>query len=299
MAGGVALVIACGDDGEPPVAPGTPSGVTAVNGLYYKAIMGSSSVDNPIEFTVADEDSNPMPNQWVRFSILEGDGTLSSDSLATDSVGTVTAEYTFDGALGRAEIMATVRNVDSVAVSVRANTLIPGIDGQAQYVLFNDHYSDVKDFNGNPASVDPDPVSWILYANYEAALGVVVVIDDLNQDSVAVDEADVLGVIVNTVYTGKTADSIGIGSAIADVRAAYGAPDTVRYDPTDPPAVYIRYNGLGLTFYGDLSADTTVFEIHLSENVPGSDVTGETGLRAGAVGRRPDWETRGYKAFGF
>ncbi|NOY88567.1 MAG: hypothetical protein GXO93_04130, partial [FCB group bacterium] len=212
-------------------------------------------------------------NNWVYFSTIIGDGSFLDDSLKTDSLGMVTAHYNFGGVLGHAEIMAKVKNIDSVTVNIRANTLIPGVNGQGQYILFSDNYSDVKDYDGAPLSIDIDPAQWILYANYEKSLGVVVVLEDINQDSVVVDSTNVLGVIVNTVYKGKTADSIGIGSTIGDLRNAYGAPDTIKYDPP-APAIYIRYQALGLTIYGDTKdllgnsvTDTIIQEIHLSELV--------------------------------
>jgi len=267
------LVTACGTDETPPVKLPPATGITPVNGFFYKAGMGTSNTDNPLKFSVVDKDNNPVVNNWVYFSVIIGDGSFLNDSLKTDSLGMVTAHYNFGGVLGHAEIMAKVKNVDSVTVNIRANMLLPGANGQGQYILFSDHYSDVKDYNGTPLSIDIDPTQWILYANYEASLGVVVVLEDINKDSTAVDSTNVLGVIVNTVYKGKTADSIGIGSTIGDLRNAYGPPDTIKYDPPAPP-IYIRYLALGLTIYGDTKdllgnsvADTIIHEIHLSELV--------------------------------
>ncbi|MFQ5453512.1 MAG: hypothetical protein ACE5D6_04925, partial [Candidatus Zixiibacteriota bacterium] len=145
------LVIACGDDDRPPIISKSPYNITAVNGFYYKAVMGTDSVDASLSFLVVDKSGDSLPDQWVYFSRIVGDGTFISDSLKTDSTGTVTAEYIFDGLMGHAEIMAKIKNVDSVTVSVRASTLIPGINGQGQYVLFNDAYADVKNFNGTPS----------------------------------------------------------------------------------------------------------------------------------------------------
>ncbi|MCK4573218.1 MAG: hypothetical protein KAU36_02550, partial [candidate division Zixibacteria bacterium] len=276
LIGPMALLFGCGDD-DPPVKPPPviPTGMEVLNGDLYKAVMGSAEVDPALEFGVYDDDGDSLPNQWVHFRRLVGDGTFVADSVRSDTIGRATAEYVFDGSMGHAEIQAFLRDVDTVSVTMRANTLIPGTVGQAQYVLFNDRYAGVKDYNGEPASVDVDPTSWILYANYEAALGLVVVIEDVNHDEQAVDTADVLSVIVNTIYAGKTADSIGIGSTMADLRAAYGAPDTILYDPAPPAARYIRYNDLGLTIYADLTADTTIFEIHMTGIISAPKISGK------------------------
>jgi hypothetical protein len=198
-----------------------------------------------------------------------GDGELSHRSITTDSSGTAGFWYAFTGDSGHAVIRLVAEGIDSLDIFLRANTLIPGPHGQGQYVLFDDTFADVKNFNGLPASVDVDPDYWVVYANYESALGVVVVIEDANQDNSAADWEEVKGVIVNSVYKGTTTDTIpiGIGSSISDMRAIFGDPDTVRYDPIPPPAVYIRYLSKGLTFYGNFTTDTNIVEIHLSENI--------------------------------
>ncbi len=244
-----------------------PDRILAVNGLYYKAVIGSSDTDQPIMFKLTDKSNNVYANRWLKFSLMEGDGTLVADSVKTDSKGEATAVYSFDGSLGHVVIRAIYTGITPVDVTVRASTIIPGATGQGQYVLFADTYSDVKAFNGTPESVDPDPRFWLNYAVYESGLGVVVMVEDADSSSTISDGEGVVGVIVNTVYNGKTVDSIGIGSTIADLRTAYGAPDTVRPDPTPPPAIFIRYLALGMTCYGDFSADTTLFEIHVIEDI--------------------------------
>ncbi|MFQ5454183.1 MAG: hypothetical protein ACE5D6_08360, partial [Candidatus Zixiibacteriota bacterium] len=51
------------------------------------------------------------------------------------------------------------------------------------------------------------------------------------------------------------------------VRTAFGQPDSVLPDTSPPPATRIKYLAEGLTLFGDLTADTVIFEIHLSENI--------------------------------
>jgi len=264
----LSLFLGCGDN-DGPVGPGNLAKIVAINGLYYKGVMGDTIPDTVLQFTVADKNNNYLPNQQIQLFLVEGDGHLNPKSITTDSSGIAGFPYAFTGDSGHAVIRLIAPDVDTLDILLRANTLIPGLHGQGQYVLFDDTYADVKNFNGDPASVDVDPDYWVVYANFESALGVVVVIEDANQDNSAADWEEVKGVIVNTVYLGTTTDTIpiGIGSSISDVRAIFPDPDTVRYDPIPPPAVYIRYLSKGLTFYGDFTADTNIVEIHLSENI--------------------------------
>ncbi|HKK20449.1 MAG TPA: hypothetical protein VJ983_03175, partial [candidate division Zixibacteria bacterium] len=270
--------------------PVTVGGIFADHGLYYKAVMGTSNITPPLTFTVNDDKGQPVAGAIVRCSRIVGDGTILADSLKTDNAGHVTFSYSFNGNRGDAILMAKVPGVDSETVNVRANTLIPGNGGQAQYILLSDKYRDVKDYDGTPASIDADPANWVVYANYEQALGVVVVLPDVKHDSTAVDSAEVLSIIVNTVYTGKTKDSIGIGSTLQAVRAVYGDPDTIKYDPPSPP-IYIRYVDQGLLFYGDTqllngipTLDTIMHEIHFNDAVP---IIAPTGKVAPISGTSP------------
>jgi len=280
------LFVACGDD-DNPVNSGKLKRIVPINGLYYKGVMGDTIPDTVLQFAVADKNDNHLPNQQIQLYLIEGNGDLNPKSITTDSSGKAGFPYGFTGSKGHARIRLLAPDIDTLDILLRANTLIPGPSGQGQYVLFDDTYADVKNFNGLPASVDVDPHYWIVYANYESALGVVIVIEDANQDSSAADWEEVKGVIVNTVYQGTTIDSIpiGIDSSISAVRAVFPEPDTVRYDPPPPgappsdSAVYIRYLKKGLTFYGDFTADTSIFEIHLSEDVVNPSENGSFGSR--------------------
>ena len=71
-------------------------------------------------------------------------------------------------------------------------------------------------------------------------------------------------VIANTVYEGKTKDSIGIGSSVADFASVYGGTPPV-YDPTPPPAWLYDYDAYGIAIYTD-SAQTEIIEIQIDEN---------------------------------
>lgn len=243
--------------------------ISSVNGDYFKYVMGTATVSKPLAFIVRDGQNNPMANQWVHFQRIIGDGHILTDSVLTGSNGIAIGQYTFDGSLGDAELMAYVRGVDTSIVSARASVLIPGNGGQGQYIKFDeDTYKDITSYNG---STTPDTYtgSPIIYVNYESTLGVVFMVWDLDLDYNVYDSSDVYGVIVNTTYAGKIADSIGIGSTYKAVVDYYGTPDSVVYDPVEPAAWRIRYLDKGMTLFG-AQADTSIFEIHLTEVlVPG------------------------------
>jgi hypothetical protein len=242
-----------------------PHSVTALNGKYYKGSLGSSTLTPSLKFVCTDSTTQMLYKPWIHLSKLTGDGQISTDSLRPDASGKATFTYLFSDTIGQATLRAFVRGFDSTDVSLRADILTPGSHGQGQYVSFDDSYRVVKILNGLPASVDVDPASWLTYANYEAALGVVVMINDLNQNSNADDAESVLGVIVTTKYQGKTKAGIGIGAAYHDVVAAYGAPDSLYYRTADS-SYLIMYLSRGLVLWGGAS-DTSVVQIQVSDGI--------------------------------
>lgn len=260
------LFLGCGDDG--PVRPGNPEKIVAINGLYYKGVMGDTIPDTVLQFAVADKNDNYLPNQQIQLFLVEGDGHLNPKSITTDSSGIAGFPYAFNGDSGYAVIRLVAEGIDSLDIFLRANTLIPGPHGQGQYVLFDDTYADVKNFNGDPASVDIYDSSETIYVNYEATFGVVVMVYDLDTNGIIYDTSSVAGVIVNTVYTGTTAEGIGVGSPIDSLRIAFGEPNSISWDPRPPAAVAVVYDSLGLTFYC-WPSDTSVFEIHLEHPTGG------------------------------
>jgi hypothetical protein len=257
----------CGDD--KPTDSDKRSRIVAFNGLYYKA---DSLQQKPLRFAVVDKNDSYLLGQLIRLELVEGDGTLSDTAITTDTVtGIAEFSYDFTGNLGHAVVRLIAPDIDSLDIQIRTDILLPGPGGQAQYVLFDDVYTDVKNFNGLPASVDVFEGSSVIYVNYEAELGVVVMFYDLDTNGVIYDTSSVYGVIVNTndhtTYTGTTPEGIGIGSTIDSLRSAYGQPDSVWWDSRPPASVVVEYDSLGLTFYCDPS-DTSVFEIHLVEMIP-------------------------------
>ena len=264
-----------------------PDSLDAVFGLYYKGVMGGEIVSPEARFRVLDPALRTLRKPWVHFSRLEGDGALAPDSAQPDANGQIFMSYQFSGNDPSAVVRGMVRDVDTVGLKVRASAIVFGADGHGQYLRLNDIYADVKGFNGQPNSVDEDPDFYINYANYESSLGVVAAIADINQNLQADDGELVWEVYLTSLFTeAKTADSIGIGSTIQEVRAAYGTPDTTWYDPAPPPARALRYRSLGALFYCGVSGDSAVIEIHVEHP------TGRAPAAASAEAKAPSASTR-------
>lgn len=275
-----ATICGCGCNGDDPPQPPKPTGLVAIHGDLYRGEMGSASLNQPLVFAVTDNGGAYVPDQWMHFTLLEGDGAISADSLKTAGNGTATLYYTFDGSLGHAAIRAVARNLDTAYVYLRANTLIPGDHGQGQYVLLDDTYGDVVDFNGPPDSVEPYPQYAIAVANYESTMGVVVVIYDTDENGIIEPTSPVYGVLVvdsvfpqppdsstkSARYEGATRDSIKIGSSYwADINPVYGEYDSLKF-ADDPilPALVLYYGSVYLEFWCHPS-DTTVYQISIFE----------------------------------
>jgi len=262
----------CGGD-KPTDPPPGPDNVFSINGNFFKAVMGDTLTDRSLNFVVRDKNNSNLSDQWLYFELLSGDGMLSADSIKTDSSGIAHLTYAFDSLLGYAEIQFLARDIDTSQIQIRANTLVPCIGGQAQYILFEETYLDCKNFNGLPNSVDDDPRPEfiIVYANYESSLHVVFVIDDRDLSNTAEDSSEVLAIILTSGYTGKTKDSIGIGSTLNEIKAIYGQPDSIFFDAAQPPALGVVYGSEGLLFFidtvtpGTVDTNTAAFEIHMDD----------------------------------
>lgn len=245
-----------------------PASVQAVGGQYYKGTMGSSSLSPQLRFRVIDNAAFPLRKVWMHFAVADGDGILSADSLLADASGSAQVTYGFTGSASQATVRAFVPGIDTTDVSIRASAIRTGADGQGQYVLLTDTLGVVTLLNGLPASFDPDPNYWINYANYEAALGLVVMIEDVDQNDETSNGEPVVGVIMNTVYAGKGPGDWGVGSLITDVIAQYGPASSVEFDPAPPAAYKYQWATEGLTIFTTTeSAETsrTIFEIHVYE----------------------------------
>jgi hypothetical protein len=263
-----------------------------VNGRFYRGTMGSAVLDNPIQFTLSDTSGPAIVGQPVSFWLLEGIGILSALSDTTDAAGLASVSYNFSGAVGHAVLRATADSSDTAIVYIRANTLIPGATGQAQYVLFEDTVGRVIDFNG-PAEGDvPDPVQYLQYLEYLATDHIVVLIEDENQNNTSQLSEPVVGVILTTGYTQKTAEGIGLGSTYDQMIAAYGAPDSVGYDGTPPPTSIYFYKSLGMNIYTEPPAATTSLSPLGSGDRSNPASAANTGYRTPILTHRPRLERK-------
>lgn len=252
------------------------------NLTYYKGVMGSSQMDQTFGFRIRTTDNRTATKLWIHYELVEGDGTLSADSILS---GSVQPTYTFSGALGHAILRAKVPGKDSIDVYIRADALIPGPGGQAQYILFSDKYAWVETYNGTPAAMVQDSrpgFEWLIYVDYELALGVVVMGYDCSGNGQMEATEPLYGIIINGKgpgYSQKTVDGLGIGSTYNEVLTAYGQADTSYFDPTDPPADVYFYDSLGITLFANPS-DSVVFEMHLIDPVSPIICGGASQLRA-------------------
>jgi len=260
----IVIIAGCGGDkGSDPVNPANK--IIAINGVYYKGTMGSNVLDKKLQFAVTDGEGNYISNQVIQLAQFDGNGSIPS-STRTNSTGIAEFEYEFSGTESVARILLQVDTI-RLEIHIRADALIPGAGGQASYVLLSDRYSGVKNFLGNPAIVDIVPGDHpIIYANYESALGVVVMLYDQDLDKTVYDTSSVYGVIVNTIYDGQTQTTppIGIGSTLNELRTAYGDPDEINNTPPRP-ATEVRYYALPAAFYCHWQigmTDTLIEEIH-------------------------------------
>jgi len=250
---------------RPPINSGSQA-VTAVNGSIYKGEMGSSTLDNPLEFIYTDSLAQPVNGAVITYILDQGDGTLSQSADTTDAAGQASVEYTFSGSLGHAVLRAVAPNGDSSRVYIRANTLVPGATGQGQYVLFTDTVGQVIEWNG-PADADiEDPNQFLQYLEYVNAADLVVLVSDANQNIQADINEPVVGVILTSGYDKTTAEGIGIGSTYDEMVAAYGEPDSVGFDGTPPPTDIYFYRTLGLNLYVEAATKAAGLESPLGPN---------------------------------
>jgi hypothetical protein len=255
-----------------------PYQVSSINGLYYKGTFGGGIILPGLTLQILDQASKPLIRPWLKFSVVEGDGTLSADSVLPGSGGIIFNDYEFDGQLGYGLVRAFVPGIDTIELKVRTSVIRFGADGQGQYVKLYDNYTDIVGLNGQPASVDhPEIDKPLYYINYESALGVVPIVLDVDEDGSLENEDPIVEIILNTVYTGTTLEGISVGSSIGAIRSAYGTPDVLIPDPADPThALEMIYNTMGALFYlSKVTADSSTFEIHLwdpTTKSPGSTV---------------------------
>ncbi|MEA1980750.1 MAG: hypothetical protein U9N54_07240 [candidate division Zixibacteria bacterium] len=230
--------------------------LSSLNGDLFKAEMGTNQISPAVTFKLTDSADNNVHGEYITLEIIDGDGTLATDSILTDSQGEATIDYSFDGQLGYAGIKAKFSSFDSAQVEIRADMLRPGSLGQAQYILMTDKYSDVIKYNGEPDSSDLFIGESVLItvALYEASLGFVVLFYDIQDNDTIYDTSSIYGIsVVDSIfiqpdnstsyrYEGTTVNGIGIGSVYPDdIVPVYGEANIEEIDNTDPELSTTRY----------------------------------------------------------
>lgn len=254
---GLLLTACSGDDGPGGGDTGSPE-LQAVNGFYYKGTFGSSTTDHPLDFRLVDGSGNPMAGRWVIFGVAVGDGSLASDSVQTDAAGLARAEYSFDGDLGHAELVALARSIDTLLVDIRADVVINGFQGW--FVLLTDRWSDIYDYFGAPDVVEnPAQIPTITVANYEQTIGLVVILTRSADNQLDPDDTNqVFQITLTSQYQGSTPLGIGIGSTFPQAFSEFG-PAVSIIDPLgegDSSIYLIEYPDDGISFWG--VRDTTI-----------------------------------------
>lgn len=235
-----------------------------LNGLYYKGEMNSDILSPLLALQVLDAESEPIQDTFIHVDIVEGDGTLSADSVQPGADDTAFVTYNFNGLLGHAVLKVAVPGVDSAEVYLRARTIIPGDLFQGQYILYQDTFGLIQAFNGAPAEVvNPEPGSGYLVLDYETAKGVVFLVGEVGAINGQVSTMDtVFMILITSPVGGTTSEGITVGSTYPELYAAYGAPQTSGSYPSYPGDTILYYDSLGLKFWCN-KADTVVNQIDL------------------------------------
>ena len=138
--------------------------------------------------------------------------------------------------------------------------------------------------NGQPDRIDVDTSYYRNFAVYENSLGVVIPVEDLNGNEQIDPDEPILEVYVNTIFTPRTPENIGIGTSIQDLRGAYGPPDSVFVDPIPPSAEVLKYVSLGALFYCvHVPPDSAIIEIHLWEPIPAGTAPAEVQFKTSST----------------
>ena len=204
-----------------------PFSLSVLNGQFYKGMMNSSAQNPLMQFQVKDMNSASSQNAWVRAEIIEGDGTLSADSVQPGSDDTASFSYNFDGDLGYAVVRTWVDDLDTTNLFLRAKTIIPGDLFQGQYILYTDTYATVQTLNGSPDEI-ANVGGGILVLDYENSKGAVFLVGEVGTVNGQVSLMDtVFYIIITSPDGGVTADGLTVGSNYPEMVAALGTAAVV------------------------------------------------------------------------
>jgi len=250
------------------VAVDVPVNFSVLNGLFYRGMMNSSVQDPLMQFQAFDLYGQSSQNVWIKAEIVEGDGTLSADSVQPGSNDTASFSYNFDGNLGHAVVRTWVDDLDTTDLFIRAKTIIPGDLFQGQYMLYRDTYATVRALNGDPNVID-SVGGGILALVYEDTLvpannkGVVYLVGEVGTVNGQVSLMDtVYYMMITYPIGGTTADGLTVGSTYPEMVASLGTPQSSYASGDFPADTILYYDSLGLLFWCNRS-DTVVNQVDL------------------------------------
>ena len=115
-------ITGCEDD---PVDPLATARVEVVSGSAQIGTAGSA-LSQPVTIRVLSGEGNPLPRVTVYWIVLEGGGSVATDSSVTNELGIATAEWTLGDVAGVQALLARTRTA-SVRIEARARVLFRDI----------------------------------------------------------------------------------------------------------------------------------------------------------------------------
>ena len=129
-----AFAAACSDK---TTAPPQPSAIISVGSIAIEGVAGAAA-GAPLVVRVNDSNGNPIGNQVVTFSVVDGGGSVSPLADTTDSQGRAQTNWTFGGTAGPQRAQALVAGVTTpvtfvaqVAPAAPSTVAINGGDNQS------------------------------------------------------------------------------------------------------------------------------------------------------------------------
>jgi hypothetical protein len=113
------LVAPIGCDDDDPVAPSTATELAIADGNNQTIIVGEQT--EPLVVQVLDQFDDPMAGVSVTWTVVTGDGTLSSATTLTDDDGEAEVLFTAGTVAGAASVTATVSGLTAVTFLITVN----------------------------------------------------------------------------------------------------------------------------------------------------------------------------------
>lgn len=107
--------------------PGTPASIAKVQGDGQAAVAGEAASDSLVA-RVEDRFGNPVPDVTVRWSVVQGGGGVSSDSVRTDASGIARTQWTVGRQVGATQqVTATFPGIGPAVFSATVRSAAPAV----------------------------------------------------------------------------------------------------------------------------------------------------------------------------